>query len=110
MYNGLSDLKKTKYLELARKQMEEYQEQMKKFMYVFSIRKLFNPYNAFVILLNIRDAHPDYVLQKSKSAKAVPPKIPTPFNLFSDEKIVELLAEGMTWSDARFGLFQHFII
>ena len=37
MYNGLSDEKKAKYLEIAKKQMEDYQEKMKKFMYVFRI-------------------------------------------------------------------------
>jgi hypothetical protein len=57
--------------------------------------------------LNIRDAHPDYVPPKSKYAKAVAPRPPTPFNLFSDEKMEELLAEGVILSDARFVLGQY---
>ena len=109
-YNGLSDEKKAKYLEIAKKQMEDYQEKMKKFMYVFRIKKLFDIYNPFAMFLNIRDAHPDYVPPKSKSAKAVAPRPPTPFNLFSDDKMEELLAEGVTLSDARFvlGLYSSF--
>ena len=60
--------------------------------------------------LNIRDAHPDDVPPKSKNAKAVAPRPPTPFNLFSDEKMTQLPVEGMSASEARFGRFQHFII
>ena len=59
--------------------------------------------STFAVLLNIRDAHPDYILPTSKqTAKAVPPKPPTPFKLFSEEKMAKFLAEGMTSREARF--------
>ncbi|XP_046643236.1 nucleolar transcription factor 1-like isoform X2 [Daphnia pulicaria] len=80
MYNELSDRKKMKYSELAEKEKEAYQEKMKKFM----------------------DAHPDYILPKSKqTSKAVPPKPPTPFKLFSDEKMPKFVGEGMSLTEAR---------
>ncbi|XP_046440681.1 nucleolar transcription factor 1-like isoform X1 [Daphnia pulex] len=80
MYHELSDRKKTKYSELAEKEKEAYQEKMKKFM----------------------DAHPDYILPKSKqTSKAVPPKPPTPFKLFSDEKMPKFVGEGMSLTEAR---------
>ena len=79
--------------------------------------------STFAVLLNIRNAHPDYILPTSKqAAKAVPPKPPTPFKLFSEEKMAKFLAEGMTSSEARceffsflkkkfdFRDFQHFFI
>ena len=55
-------------------------------------------------LLNIRKAHPDDFLSKSKqTAKAVPPKpAKNPFRLFREEKMETLLAEGMTSREARF--------
>ena len=65
--------------------------------------------STFAVLLNIRDAHPDYILPTSKqTAKAVPPKPPTPFKLFSEEKMAKFLAEGMTSSEARCEKFSHF--
>ncbi|XP_046457776.1 nucleolar transcription factor 1-like isoform X2 [Daphnia pulex] len=80
MYHELSDRKKMKYSELAEKEKEAYQEKMKTFM----------------------DAHPDYILPKSKqTSKAVPPKPPTPFKLFSDEKMPKFVGEGMSLTEAR---------
>jgi upstream-binding transcription factor len=34
MYHALSDQKKTKYLEMAKKEKQTYQEKMREFMYV----------------------------------------------------------------------------
>jgi hypothetical protein len=56
-------------------------------------------------MLIVRDTHQDYVLPKSKqNAKEVPPKLPTPFKLFCDEKMAILLEEGITSTEARFGI------
>lgn len=49
-----------------------------------------------------RDDHPEYVLPKSKqAAKAVPPKLPTPFKLFSDAKMTKFQSEGLSTAAAR---------
>ncbi|EFX69683.1 hypothetical protein DAPPUDRAFT_258227 [Daphnia pulex] len=50
----------------------------------------------------MKDAHPDYILPKYKqTSKAVPPKPPTPFKLFSDEKMPTFVGEGMSLTEAR---------
>ncbi|KAI9557323.1 hypothetical protein GHT06_017151 [Daphnia sinensis] len=80
MYHELNDRKKQKYAEMAEKEKEAYLEKMKKFT----------------------EAHPDYVIPKSKhSSKPVPPKLPTPFKLFSDDKMAKLLAQGMSVTEAK---------
>ena len=88
---------------MAEKEKEAYQERMKKFMYISTIFEIESLKCINILCVIVRDAHPDYILPKSKqTAKAVPPKPPTPFKLFSDEKIAKLLAEGMTSTEARF--------
>uniref|UniRef100_A0A0P4XPX6 Nucleolar transcription factor 1 upstream-binding factor 1 ubf-1 autoantigen nor-90 n=1 Tax=Daphnia magna TaxID=35525 RepID=A0A0P4XPX6_9CRUS len=80
MYHELNDRKKQKYSEMAEKEKEAYLEKMRKFT----------------------EAHPDYVVPKSKqSSKPVPPKLPTPFKLFSDDKMAKLLAQGMSVTEAK---------
>ena len=48
MYHALSEQKKTKYLEMAKKETQAYQEKMKKFMYIS--RKLkWNQFNIYFL-------------------------------------------------------------
>ena len=101
MYHELSERKKQKYMDKAEKAKEEYQGKMKKFMYVVCYYQYGFQY-CFLTLFNLfsRETHPDYILPKSKqTAKAVPPKVPTPFRLFSDAKMKTF--DGVPISEAR---------
>jgi len=81
LYNEMNDRKKLKYTEQAKKEKEQFEIKLKKFML----------------------DHPDYIPLKSEKfpMKALPPKVPTPFKLYSDAKIGKFLAEAANANEAR---------
>lgn len=102
MYHELSERKKQKYSDKAEKAKEQYQEKMKQFMYDLISRYMLHLFNSVIYLLLFREAHPDYVLPKSKqSAKPVPPKLPTPFKLFTDAKMPGFISNKIPIAEAR---------
>merc|ERR1712136_512482 len=80
-YNEMNERKKQKYTEQAKKEKEQFELKLKKFML----------------------DHPDYIPLKSEKMpmKALPPKAPTPFKLFCDSKMSKFQAEGMNGNEAR---------
>jgi len=81
MYSTLSDKKKSKYTELAKKEKEQYEIKLKKFL----------------------QDHPDYVPLKSSGApiKAVAPKPPTPYKLYCDAMMTKFEQEGLHNLEAK---------
>ena len=104
MFREINEQEKQKYVDKAEKAKEEYQEKMKTFKYVVCYYQYGFQY-CFLTLFNLflRKTHPDYILPKSKhqTAKAVPPKAPTPFRLFSDAKMETFETDGVPSSQAR---------
>jgi len=78
-YRNLDTKKKAQYVEKAKKAKEEYAKMSKKFI----------------------EDHPEVDAAKLGLLKALPPKAPTPFKLYSDSRVNKLVAEGKTKVEAR---------
>ena len=81
LYNHMNEPQKLTYIEKAMKEKEQFEVKLKKFML----------------------DHPDYTPLKclKSSPKAVPPKVPTPFNLFCNVKMDQLRVEGIRGNEMR---------
>lgn len=79
-YHELTEKKKSKYTDLALIEKEKYDIKLKKFL----------------------QDHPEYLASKlHHSAKPVPPKVPTPFKLYSDAKASKFMQEGLNALEAK---------